>query len=41
MEYPFISLEEEDELKTSTSEVFKAVLDNDQEYLEFLIKVKR
>ena len=40
MEYPFISVEEEDEPKSSTSEVFKAVTDSDQEYLEFLIKVR-
>ena len=39
LEYPFISFEEEDEPKSSTSEVFKAVIDNDHEYLQVLIQV--
>ena len=39
MEYPFISLEEDDEPKSSTSEVYKAVIDNDEKYLQSLIKV--
>ena len=36
--FPNIVVEEEDEPKTCTNEVFKAVADNDENYLETLIK---
>ena len=36
--FPNISIEEDDEPKHSTSEIFKAVADNDPKSLEFLIK---
>ena len=38
MRFPKISVKEEDDPKTSTNEVFKAVADNDEKYLETLIK---
>ena len=41
LQYPFIDVEEKDQPKSFSSEIFKAVIDNDKEYLESLIEVIR